>query len=121
MLFRSRMGNLKAGDSIKIVYAERLNADGSLYRENLRHALSTDSYIASGKETGGWWSPVFTYHGFRYVEITGLKNITKEDVVAEVVSDEMDMTGSFSCADPILNKVYENGRSGVRSPSPLLI
>ena len=110
---KTRMGNLKAGDSIKIVYAERLNADGSLYRENLRHALSTDSYIASGKETGGWWSPVFTYHGFRYVEITGLKNITKEDVVAEVVSDEMDMTGSFSCADPILNKVYENAVWGI--------
>lgn len=110
---RVRMSDLSRGDSVKILFAETLTADGSLYRANLRHALSTDVYIADGTEKGRWWAPEFTYHGFRYAEITGLKNLSCEDIQGEVVSDEMTLTGSFQCADTILNKVYRNAVWGI--------
>lgn len=79
------------GDTIRIVYAEKLNADGTLYRDNFRNARSTDIYICNGDEgqNGRWWRPTFVYHGFKYAEVIGLKNATKDDFVAEVVADEM--------------------------------
>jgi alpha-L-rhamnosidase len=54
---------------VKLRYAERLNPDGSIYTTNLRNADATDTYVLSGKgeET---WTPKFTFHGFRYVEIS---------------------------------------------------
>ena len=104
------------GDTIRIVYAEKLNADGSLYRDNLRNARSTDIYVCHGDEgEGRWWHPTFVYHGFRYAEITGLPNATTDDILAEVVSDEMQETGHFVSNDTILNKVYRNAYWGILS------
>lgn len=110
---KMRVANATSGDSIKIRFAETLTKDGRLYRENLRHALTTDCYVADGTEKGKWWNPTFVYHGFRYAEITGLKNPKREDFVGEVVSDEMEETGHFACSDSILNKVYHNARWGI--------
>lgn len=110
---KMRVANATSGDSIKIRFAETLTKDGKLYRENLRHALTTDCYVADGTEKGKWWNPTFVYHGFRYAEITGLKNPKKEDFIGEVVSDEMEETGYFACSDSILNKVYHNARWGI--------
>ena len=108
-----KINNTVSGDSIKIRFAETLTKDGKLYRENLRNALTTDCYVANGKENNRWWTPTFVYHGFRYAEITGLKNPKKEDFIGEVVSDEMEQIGSFSCSDTILNKVYHNAEWGI--------
>jgi len=131
---------LNEGDSIVIRYAEKLDSTGNLWTENLRHAESTDRYYASGRETHDtWWHPVFSYHGFRYAEVTGLVGHasmrdsqqsleaspttpqrseawpTIDDFVAEVISDEMEETGRFVCNDTILNKVYNNARWGILS------
>jgi len=59
------------GVVVKLRYAERLNPDGSIYTTNLRNADATDTYVLSGngEET---WTPAFTFHGFRYVEISSL-------------------------------------------------
>jgi len=56
---------------VRLRYAERLNPDGSIYTTNLRNADATDTYALSGdgEET---WTPAFTFHGFRYVEISYL-------------------------------------------------
>ncbi len=103
------------GDTIRIVYAEKLNADGTLYRENFRNARSTDIYVCNGEEgaDGRWWTPTFVYHGFKYAEVIGLKNAKKDDFIAEVVADEMATTGHFECSDTILNKVMKNAWWGV--------
>ncbi len=105
------------GDTIRIVYAEKLNADGTLYRENFRNARSTDIYVCNGDEgkDGCWWHPTFVYHGFRYAEITGLPKNTAADFIGEVVSDEMEETGHFVSNDTILNKVYRNAYWGILS------
>ncbi len=121
--------HLSEGDSIIIRYAEKLDSTGNIWTENLRHAESTDRYYANGRETADtWWHPVFSYHGFRYAEITGLysdsqmangKSIdcqfTTDDFIGEVVSDAMEETGHFVCNDTILNKVYQNARWGILS------
>jgi alpha-L-rhamnosidase len=56
---------------VRLRYAERLNPGGSIYTTNLRNADATDTYALSGdgEET---WTPAFTFHGFRYVELSFL-------------------------------------------------
>ena len=103
-----------AGDTIKIKYAEKLNEDGTLYLENLRDAQSEDIYICNGKETEPWHA-AFSYHGFRYAQITGMKNVNANDFTALVVSDKMQTTGTFDCSNPVLNRVMKNAWWGVKT------
>ena len=110
----------QAGDTIRIRYAEKLNPDGTLYTENLRTARSEDIYVCNGKETTSllWnqeqeWHPTFVYHGFRYVEISGMKDLRPSQLTAMVVADEMEQTGRFECSDTILNKVMRNAFWGI--------
>ena len=104
----------KAGDKIRMVFAEKLDKDGRLYRENLRTAYATDYYTCNGQEAGGrWWNPSFVYHGFRYAEVFGLKNATKEDFEGQLVADDMRQTGHFECSDTIINKVMRNAWWGI--------
>ena len=113
----------KAGDTIRIRYAEKLNPDGTLYVENLRDARSEDIYICSGKETTAteWkteqaWQATFVTHGFRYVEVTGMKNLDARSIVAEEIYDGIAGPNvNFTCSDTILNKVYQNACQGIAS------
>lgn len=59
------------GTVVRLRYAERLNSDGSIYTENLRNADATDTYVLSG-DGDETWTPAFTFHGFRYVELSFL-------------------------------------------------
>ena len=110
-----RINRAQAGDSIIVRFAEKLDSAGNIWVENLRHAHSTDRYYANGREQGRWWHPTFVYHGFRYVEITGMQNARIDDFIGEVVSDEMDETGSFCSSNRTLNTVYNNARWGILS------
>lgn len=56
---------------VRLRYAERLNPDGSIYTANLRNADATDTYALSG-DGDETWTPAFTFHGFRYVELSYL-------------------------------------------------
>jgi len=112
---KARINSSKAGDSIRLRFAEKLTDDGELYTVNLRHALCTDYYVTNGKEQARWWSPTFVYHGFRFVEVKGMDNAGIDDFIGEVISDEMEVTGSFASSDTILNKVYRNAEWGILS------
>ena len=91
----------QAGDSIRLRFAETLQANGELYTRNLRDARSTDTYIVSGREVKDTtWAPRFVYHGFRYVEVSNYPDAQLGDFVAEVVEDEMTHTGSPSRLPP---------------------
>ena len=105
----------KQGDTIRVKYAEKLQADGSLYLDNFRNALSEDVYVCNGKENGKLWRPAFSYHGFRYAAITGMKKARKENFTAYTVSDEMATIGHIETSDTILNKVLENAWWGIYS------
>jgi alpha-L-rhamnosidase len=97
-----------AGQKIILRFAERLNPDGTVYTANLRAARATDAYICKG---GGveTWEPHFTYHGFQYVEVTGLKSPPTEDmVVGLALSSDTPVVGGFNCSDPMLNQLHNN-------------
>ena len=105
----------KAGDKVKLRFAESLQANGELYVANLRDALVTDIYTLSGRGKESW-SPRFVFHGFRFVEITGYPGTpTVNDFVGEVIYDEMKSVGSFETSNPILNQIHKNAWWGIRS------
>lgn len=112
-VFISYLFDMRPGDTITFRYAETLTADSALYTDNLRSAECTDRYIAAGKK--GFSYPMFTYHGFRYVEISGLRYEPQaEKFTGLVLYDEMPMTGSFECSNEIINAVYRNATWGIR-------
>ena len=110
---KMKVKNANVNDTIRLRFAELLQKDGSLYVENLRDARVTDTYVSNGKENGNTWAPRFVYHGFRYVEVSGYKNPSVSDFVGEVVSDEVEMTGSFNSSNDILNKIHRNAWWGI--------
>lgn len=98
----------RAGQRIQLRFAERLNPDGTIYTKNLRGALATDTYICRGHgvET---WEPRFTYHGFQYVELTGVNHRPSRDAVTGVaLSSATTDAGHFACSDPMLNRLAQN-------------
>src|SRR5262249_47680280 len=58
------------GKTLRIRHAEMLNDDGTLYTAALRSALATD-YFTPKNDDEVVYEPRFTFHGFRYVEVTG--------------------------------------------------
>ena len=104
-----------AGTPVVLRFAEMLNADGTVYTANLRSARATDTYVTRG---GGveTWEPRFTYHGFRYVEITGLSRKPEAGMITGLaVHTDLPLTGAFECSDPLLNQIYKNTLWGQRS------
>ncbi len=97
------------GDTLVIRYGEMLYPDSSLLTENLRMARATDTYIIKGNPKGEEWTPDFTYHGFRYVEISGLKKKPVLSVVTGLVlGSNTPISGSFNCSDKMVNQLYHN-------------
>ncbi len=115
-----------AGTTIVLRFGEALEADGSLMRRNLGWARASDQYVckgssgaegssASNTET---WQPRFTYHGFRYVEVSGLvAPPTKSTLTALALSSATTLTGDFRCSDAMVNKLVENARWTLRANS----
>ncbi len=104
----------KKGTVITLRHAEMLNPDGTVYTQNLRSATSTDTYVCAG--TGEEvWQPHFTFHGFRYVELTGLAEKPQlETITGVVLGSDMPAVGEFSCSDPRLNQLQSNIVWGLR-------
>ena len=103
------------GTKVQLQFAEIINDDGSISTTNLRSADATDVYTLKG-EGEEVWSPSFVYHGFRYVEILGYPGIpTVDDFVGEVVSDEMEVLGSFVTSNKIINQIFKNAYWGILS------
>ena len=100
--------DVPAGTVVTFRHAETLNPDGSLYVANLRSAKAEDVYIAKGVG-GELFEPRFTYHGFRYVEVTGLPGTpTTADLRGRVVHDDMAKTADFASSNALLNQIHHN-------------
>jgi alpha-L-rhamnosidase len=106
---RCRIDGLgKAGQTVRIRHGEAINPDGTLYTANLRGAKQTDYYTPAvdGPFT---WAPQFTYHGFRYAEITGLAEPpTIGNALGQVFHSSAPFTGHFECSDTTLNRLMQN-------------
>jgi alpha-L-rhamnosidase len=99
-----------AGQMLKIRYAEILNpADNQIYVDNLRAARCTDFYTLRGDPAGETFEPKFTFHGFRYVEVSGhVGDMTADAVTGIVLHSDTPRTGDFECNDPLINQLQRN-------------
>lgn len=98
----------EAGTEIVLRHAEVLDPESNLYTDNLRTAAQTDRYILSG-EGEEVYEPRFTFHGFRYVGISGYPGtLTPDDIVGVVVYSDMQRTGTWASSDSLLNQLYQN-------------
>ncbi len=103
-----------AGTRITLRHAEMLNPAGTVYTANLRGAPSIDTYICKG---GGEeiWQPKFTFHGFRYVELTGVSTAPPLGAVTGIVfASDTPQTGGFACSDGRINQLHSNIQWGQR-------
>lgn len=102
------------GTVITLRHAETLRPDGTLYVDNLRSARATDVYVLKG---GGLevWEPRFTYHGFRFVEVTGFPGVpTLNSLEGRVVHDNMTRIADFESSNTLLNRIHRNILWGMR-------
>jgi alpha-L-rhamnosidase len=97
-----------AGTRIRVRYGEMLNPDGTLYTANLRGAACTDVYICRGNGVEEW-EPRFTFHGFRYVELTGVQSAPDKHMVrGRVIATDIPTTGEFESSDERINQLQSN-------------
>jgi alpha-L-rhamnosidase len=93
------------GTDVRLRFAEILYDDGMINQENLRSARAEDHYILKG-EGEEVWEPRFTYHGFRYVEMTGYPGTPRLDTLrGRIVHSAVTPVGSFACSKPVLNGI----------------
>jgi alpha-L-rhamnosidase len=116
-----------AGCTVCLRYAEALKPDGEIDQSNLRSARCRDHYTLRGDAAGETYEPQFTFHGFRYVELTvgsewvsesrslRFEAPTRDDLVGLVLMSDTPETGSFECDHPLLNRLQQNIQWGQRS------
>lgn len=107
---------LKRGQDVSLRYAEVLYPDmpqyspnaGMVMIENLREAMCSDWFRSSGAPVETF-SPRFTFHGFRYIEITGLDEpVPVASVKAVPLSSVHQIKAHFECSDTLVNRLWEN-------------
>ena len=113
----------ETGTTFRLRFAETLEGgpnatEGPIYTTNLRAARQTDVYTHDGKADS--WEPVFTFHGFRFVEVAGWPHKTApplDFVTGVVLGSDMERSGDFECSDPLINQLQKNIDWGWRGNS----
>ncbi len=110
-----RLEGYKKGHVITFRFAEMQYPDLKEYRENkdmimlenIRAALAQDIYVCKGgKEV---FQPHFTFHGYRFIEITGLnKPLPLSSVTGKVLSSVQKITSHYSSSNSDVNRLWEN-------------
>ena len=103
--------NAEKGDTITFFHNEQLNPDGTVlcgpHSWWTYGPYQTDKFISGGKPSEVY-EPRFTYHGFRYVQVNGMKKRPLlNDMESIWVHTDPDTAGTFSCSNPDINKVQE--------------
>ena len=108
------MAKGKAGQKVVLRHVEMLKPDGMIYTDNLRAARATDTFfLADGPKRV--YEPYFTFHGFQYVEVTGLDyKPDVRDLTGIVTYSDLPQSGSFECSEPLVNKLALNSLWGQR-------
>lgn len=112
-----------AGTRVRLRFAEVLNPDGTLYTDNMRTAKVTDEFILSGVpdasatgKTAEMFEAQFTFHGFRYAELTGLPQAPqKDDLSALVIHTDAPFTARLDTGNSMINQLWSNILWGQRS------
>jgi alpha-L-rhamnosidase len=101
----------RSGQEVVVRTAEVMQ-EGEIYTRPLRSARSTDTYVVAGRQREEW-EPRFTFHGFRYAEVSGWPGdleaaVAAGDIVARVLHTDLERTGWFRCSDPLVERLHEN-------------
>lgn len=118
-----RFPKMVPGTEVRIRYAEVTYPDlpeyagqvGMVMMENIRAAMAQDIYIArgGGKEI---FSPRFTCHGYRYLELTGIEQaLPVEDVQGVVLSSIHEWTSDYETSNEKVNRLWKNIRWSARA------
>ncbi|MBN1260046.1 MAG: family 78 glycoside hydrolase catalytic domain, partial [Anaerolineae bacterium] len=98
----------EAGMTLTLRHGERLDAEGRLYTANLRTARQEDHYTLAGDGAEDY-EPRFTFHGFRYVELSGYPGAPSRDMLTAVVlHSDIPQTGTFACSNPLIDQLQHN-------------
>lgn len=98
-----------ADDAVVLRYAEVVRPDGTIVTDNLRSARATDVYHPAGHGEEEVWEPWFTFHGFRYVEVTGVREpVTPGTLTAVVCGTALEPAGEFACSSDMVNQLQSN-------------
>jgi len=104
-----------AGTNVRLRFAEILNADGTIYTDNLRTAKATDHFILNGNGVEEF-IPQFTFHGFRYAELTGLSAPPDKDALSILaIHTDAQFTAKLETGSPMINQLWSNILWGQRS------
>jgi alpha-L-rhamnosidase len=105
-----------AGTVVRLRYAEILRADGEVDQSNLRGARATDTFTLRGDSAAEAYEPHFTYHGFRYVEVTGFPGKPGVDSLEGLVAHtDARQTGTLSLENPLAQRIWHNALWSQRS------
>lgn len=107
----------QTGQTVSIRYSEYLNHEtladpddemGTIWTKNLFAADNTD-YYTFGTDEEVVYTPVFSYRGFRYIQISGIDEAPAiENVHGLVLATDNERTGFFECSDEKMNQLYES-------------
>lgn len=112
---RITLKNQQPGREIKLRFAEVKYPDlpefednvGMIMLENIRGAMAQDIYITKGGNE--MILPRFTFHGYRFIEITGIDQpLPPEAVKGDVLSSIHALTSGYETSNPQVNKLWEN-------------
>lgn len=105
--------NAPKGDTITLRFAELIHDDGTVAQENLRSARATDKIISNGEPLV--WEPKFTYHGFQYVQVSGLKQKPGQtDLIGKVIYTDQPFIGKLETSNELINRINRNITWGQR-------
>ena len=100
----------EAGTVITLEHGEVLSRQGNFINNILGvNKDQKDCFVCCGKEKE-CFEPRFTFHGFRYVRVSGIGQLHAEDYTGIAITTEMDNLAEFACSNPLLNKLYSNAR-----------
>ena len=100
--------NGPAGTVVKVRHAEMSYPDGMINVKNLWGTPAEEDYILDGKSARAF-EPHFTYHGFRYVEVTGLTQ-PPEKLAGVDIHTDVPAAGEFSCSNALYNRMMNSAR-----------
>ncbi|SEV99193.1 alpha-L-rhamnosidase [[Clostridium] fimetarium] len=97
------------GSEIQLQYGELLQQE-CFYNDNLRTAKAEFNYISDGidKEV----EPFFTFYGFRYVKVSGMKNVNPEDFTGTVLYSDLTQTLQVATDNDKINRLMQNSLWG---------
>ena len=100
------------GRTVTLEHSEVLDADGEYVHTIMGpNKDQTDVYVLAGDPDGEVWEPRFTFHGFRYVRVSGLDGpLDPADFTAVVTSSDLPVIGRFASSDVRLDRLHDNVR-----------